>query len=786
MKKSYFIYILLITLLLPIQTKAQNLKKGLKYLAKGEILDAYNIFNEGLIANPNCPISNYGLAVIYSEKKDTLDFFKAYDFILKSKENSKQLLINKDYLKLNDYITIDSILNHSLKIDTYLYNVLLKTNNLIFINRYISDCSNSIYYKNIIELKDSLEFVNTDKNNSISEYDIYLKAFPNSKYCKEAIAKRDLLIFENTKKENTLEAYKYFIQNYSNSVYVKQAKDEYLLLDYSIVEQKKDIDDCKRFINEYPNTNEALKCKELLVNLEYEKLSDSSSINDFEDFIAKYPESKYTTEVQQNIYKLDYSNALSLTSISNLAKFLNKYPDTTTIFGKQINSLYKEKLRLSKFFPNAENFIITFLRKGNLWIMNEDGTSQKQITDSKNVIAFTTKANIIYYSELEGKSLTIARIFIDSNYKIEPIMKINSEIDDYFIANTVESGGEMGWVNSNLLGIGANYECCESAGFRDAYAINLNTMQTYFCSMEKTTSENMFYVRKNNSIFFNEATEITNPYFTKKAGKEYELFLSTYNKIPIKLSSTQKITPRICWEDPVKSISFCETPSNKIIFYVIESCGDLVHAELFIVNKSGTFQKSLGSFCPGYENSAILKCNGEYVTIESKTINGKTISELVSYFGSSNQRISIANDIDYFETVHANKSNTKDFIVGSWKLKEGKIADRVTIFYFGENRNFKMFSDSTQLEKNDYIEYRIINESDIFQYPNFVNENENGQIISFILINKDGSLYKGANIFGPFEIISLSKDELILKDYYNVRDNQRMFDTNRVVFKRVE
>jgi hypothetical protein len=253
---------------------------------------------------------------------------------------------------------------------------------------------------------------------------------------------------------------------------------------------------------------------------------------------------------------------------------------------------------------------------------------------------------------------------------------------------------------------------------------------------------------------------------------------------PVKLSNTQKVTPRICWEDRIKSISFCETPSNKIIFYVIESCGDLVHADLFIVNKTGNFQKSLGSISLGYDNSAILKCNGEYVTIEGQTIDGNTIGELVTYFGSSNQKISIAKDVDYFEIVRANKKNTKDYIVGTWEIKEGNIADRITKFYFGDNRNFKWFSGSRVLEANDYVEYRIINESDIFQYPNFNGEDENGEIISFVLINKDGSLYKGTNIFGPFEIISLTKDELILKDYYNVRDSHRML--NRVVFKRVE
>jgi hypothetical protein len=156
------------------------------------------------------------------------------------------------------------------------------------------------------------------------------------------------------------------------------------------------------------------------------------------------------------------------------------------------------------------------------------------------------------------------------------------------------------------------------------------------------------------------------------------------------------------------------------------------------------------------------------------------------------------------------KTPNKELIVGSWeitsvefldaskadegmknKIRNYNIDKRYEDFNkicFGPDKRFKRYKGDSERESNDFSEYRIINEKDFVDYPNFKNENENGNLIAFILIERDGSLYNGTNMFGPFEIVSLSKDELCLKDVHNKffhkviesRENQYLIKFKRI------
>ncbi len=123
---------------------------------------------------------------------------------------------------------------------------------------------------------------------------------------------------------------------------------------------------------------------------------------------------------------------------------------------------------------------------------------------------------------------------------------------------------------------------------------------------------------------------------------------------------------------------------------------------------------------------------------------------------------------------------TKELIIGTWEIKDGKIED-ATRFYFGLGKDFKIFKGNKQMESEDKLEYRIVNEKDLSEYPNFKKEEDNGKIISIVLFEKSGKLYDGSNMIGPFEINSMSKDELKLTD---IKGN--FFNTKTAIFKRIE
>ena len=796
MRKFKLYSILILLTVFTVQINAQNLKKGLKYLTKCEIIDAYTIFKEGITVNPNCPISNYGLAVIYSEKVDTVDFFKAYNFIQKSKENINQLVSNNDYKKLDDYIIADTILFHEKKIDLLLSNFIMKSKNIDYVKLFIINCVNSKYLKNIIELRDSLEFELCDKQNNINEYNKYLKTFPESKYFKKATSKRDFIILENIKKENSLTSLKNFIHDYPNSDYVKDAQSSYILLDYSNVVKKKSISECNRFINEYPNSQQSLKCKELLENLEYENLTDKSSVKDYEDYIHKYPDSKHILDTKQQLQKLEYTKALSSYTLNDFDSFLKKYPDSTTIYYQKIDSAYKLKVELNKIFPNADKYKIVFIRKSNLWIMNEDGTSQKQITSSNKVISFTTNSNLIYYGELENYNLNINCVNVENNYKVDFIytLKPKENNDDsnfkknyflnnflknnYHTNNTIVNGAEMGWImrfdevklewiKTSYLGISANFYCCsvDQGGFKDTYSLNLESHDVSFFSTDDLNNDyNKRIICNNlNNIEMKSANEKSTPYFTKKTDKEFELYFKNGNENPIKISNTQKYTPRVCMKQTYKDFDYIDTKNGKLVFSFINKCtDDIISQQLFIVNKDGTFQRDLGDFFISYNNFAILRSNNEFATLVHLNNKNEINSTLVTYLGTTNKRTIIADDVDYFELlgldlttsqnsskkVNSNQSNLvqEDKLITIINIGQGKNEEEAKIDalknsieliyknYISPNTEF--LNDKKNAEEINKLSNGIIQSYKTFNETQFPNGNWSVSLNAIVSLNK--------------------------------------------------
>lgn len=140
----------------------------------------------------------------------------------------------------------------------------------------------------------------------------------------------------------------------------------------------------------------------------------------------------------------------------------------------------------------------------------------------------------------------------------------------------------------------------------------------------------------------------------------------------------------------------------------------------------------------------------------------------------------------FLSIVACAKKPNKELIIGTWEITDGNY-DGITKMFFGFDKRFKIYNGSRELEKNDISEYRLIDEKDFSDYPKFNKENENGSIIAFVVIEKDGELYEGTNMLGPFEIISLSKDELCIKDLHEkLFDNNPGSKQNLVKFKRIK
>lgn len=136
----------------------------------------------------------------------------------------------------------------------------------------------------------------------------------------------------------------------------------------------------------------------------------------------------------------------------------------------------------------------------------------------------------------------------------------------------------------------------------------------------------------------------TSPFFSKKVGKEYELFRYDANFKEIKISNTQNYTPRVCWEEEITGFSYMLTPSRKVVFNFISGCGDLEHAHYFIANMDGTHQRLLVEH--GITNDTdigLLDTNGGVITLSEEN--------LVTYAGVENKMQVLANNVKYFELL---------------------------------------------------------------------------------------------------------------------------------------
>lgn len=120
-----------------------------------------------------------------------------------------------------------------------------------------------------------------------------------------------------------------------------------------------------------------------------------------------------------------------------------------------------------------------------------------------------------------------------------------------------------------------------------------------------------------------------------------------------------------------------------------------------------------------------------------------------------------ANDI-HTKIITLNVSN-KEKLVGTWRLQSGDMNDFSTI-NFDADGNVRIFNNNDEIEGNEHIAFRVVSIEDYAQYPNFPKEKVDGNLIAIIMYEKDGTLYDGTNIVGPYEIVSLTENELIARN----------------------
>ncbi|MDD4110823.1 MAG: SurA N-terminal domain-containing protein [Clostridia bacterium] len=217
-----------------LQGYSQSIKKANKYLDAGEFQNAeteFNLVREKDSLNPELWL---GYALLYSNGKyNPHDFFKAYAFVHKSRD-LYFALDTKGKNKLSKSYSLDSVLQYKSIIDQKLFNYLKLTDDITLYEKYLIDCKNGVYVKQITELRNENAFNTAARLNTIEAYKEFIANYPGASQIPIAVTKRDQLAFKQTIEKNTIQAYDEYLTEYKYSTYVNTAvglKNELLFLD---------------------------------------------------------------------------------------------------------------------------------------------------------------------------------------------------------------------------------------------------------------------------------------------------------------------------------------------------------------------------------------------------------------------------------------------------------------------------------------------------------------------------------------------------------------------------
>jgi hypothetical protein len=141
--------------------------------------------------------------------------------------------------------------------------------------------------------------------------------------------------------------------------------------------------------------------------------------------------------------------------------------------------------------------------------------------------------------------------------------------------------------------------------------------------------------------------------------------------------------------------------------------------------------------------------------------------------------------------ISCSKKTNEEMIIGEWKLLKVELQDKSIAtqkeinrindeqkiisqidgrFRFDADKKYRMYHSGKESNSNNIMEYKIVDKT--FELS------PNGNIIDFDLYKRDGSLSRSTNKPGPFEIIKITKNELVLKNlglrYKIIRQGENM------------
>ncbi|MBN2611152.1 MAG: PQQ-like beta-propeller repeat protein [Bacteroidales bacterium] len=326
------------------ELSAQNIKKGYKQLEKSDYLKAKEFFEAEYRTNSSSAAATFGLMIIFADSNSPFyNLTEAWSHA-RVTEKSVNRLNEEEKAIIAEYFTNTEVrrsnwpVNKKIMqaigaIEAKLIKYIREENNLELANTVIEKFPDFRYYKNVIHIRNQLEFRKVEKQNNLDGYLEFMKKFPDAAQNSKAVKYRDALAFEKARSINTDEAYNDYMKKYPAAYNYGDALKLRNAAAFRLAKQKNTIGSFEYFIVNYPDALEIADAKRIQQQLLYEYARRIQTLEAYDDFISKYPDGSHYIDIF-NLKSLDLgmkffnSSGLKWNNVMWSRSFDNgKFPD---------------------------------------------------------------------------------------------------------------------------------------------------------------------------------------------------------------------------------------------------------------------------------------------------------------------------------------------------------------------------------------------------------------------------------------------------------------------------
>lgn len=322
---------------------AQSLKKANNFMQQNDYPSAIAVLNKLIEKEPLNPAINFMLAKIYSDVKyPARDFFTAYKHInIAATQFPKLAVLEQE--KIRDYTDASQIDMFQKLIETRLFEWIKSKNSPDETNRFIAECTESIYNSKARELLVSQEFQLALTSNLSEDFVRFISKYPDRRESQIAWQRIYELEYNKATIKNTAEAYKEFVLKFPESSQAKLAYEKILTIDYELALKINTEETILKFIQKYPDSKQANELKKLREKTELQQVEEIQTLEVYNKFLNNYPNHQNRRILTEKRDSIAYKKAVSVNTSEAYMEFITNYPNA-----KQVPEII-EKQKLLNF-----------------------------------------------------------------------------------------------------------------------------------------------------------------------------------------------------------------------------------------------------------------------------------------------------------------------------------------------------------------------------------------------------------------------------------------------------